>query len=403
MQINIIDSIMGSGKTQFAIQHMNENKDENFIYITPYLDEVQRIKNSCNRHFIEPKECKKDKIYSKSKSLKELMVLGSDIATTHSLFKLVDEEAEKIIEASSYTLILDEVMDVVQHVPVNKADLDLLFVRSDTLRKEPDGLITLGDDAERYMSFGRGKFSELINMAKLKRLFMIDDTVLLWEFPIDIFRYFKEVYILTYLFDGQIQKYFFDFYDVKYDKYTVKKTDKYELIGYNENSDLEKRKDIGKLINIYEGKLNEIGRYNTALSYNWFRNESETMIEILSNNMYNYFRNIYDVRVNDVLWTCYKESGVKVKNYKRAFIAHNLRATNDYSHTHTLAYAVNRFINPYLVKYFSKKNVKVDEDMYALSEMIQWIFRSRVRNDESINIYIPSSRMRKLLIEFLTL
>lgn len=30
------------------------------------------------------------------------MVLGSDIATTHSLFKLVDEEAEKIIEASSY-------------------------------------------------------------------------------------------------------------------------------------------------------------------------------------------------------------------------------------------------------------------------------------------------------------
>lgn len=90
----------------------------------------------------------------------------------------------------------------------------MLFVRSDTLRKEPDGLITLGDDAERYMSFGRGKFSELINMAKLKRLFMIDDTVLLWEFPIDIFRYFKEVYILTYLFDGQIQKYFFDFYDV---------------------------------------------------------------------------------------------------------------------------------------------------------------------------------------------
>ena len=81
--------------------------------------------------------------------------------------------------------------------------------------------------------------------------------------------------------------------------------------------------------------------------------------------MYNYFRHI-----NDVLWTC----------YKRAFIAHNLRATNDYSHTHTLVYAVNRF---------------------KLSEMIQWTFRSRIRNNESINIYIPSSRMRNLLIEFL--
>jgi len=77
---------------------------------------------------------------------------------------------------------------------------------------------------------------------------------------------------------------------------------------------------------------------------------------------------------------------IKVKNYKRAF---------------TLAYAVNRFINPYLVKYFSKKNVKVDEDMYALSEMIQLIFRSGIRNNEDINIYIPSSRIRKLLIDFL--
>lgn len=37
---------------------------------------------------------------------------------------------------------------------------------------------------------------------------------------------------------------------------------------------------------------------------------------------------------------------------------------------------------------------------YALSEMIQWIFRSRIRNNESINIYIPSSRMRNLLQNF---
>ena len=39
--------------------------------------------------------------------------------------------------------------------------------------------------------------------------------------------------------------------------------------------------------------------------------------------------------------------------------------------------------------------------MYALSEMIQLIFRSGIRNNEDINIYIPSSRIRKLLIDFL--
>ena len=90
-----------------------------------------------------------------------------------------------------------------------------------------------------------------------------------------------------------------------------------------------------------------------------------------------------------------------VPSYKRVFIPHNLRATNEYSNTHTLAYCVNRYISPFLINYFKTKDVNVNQELYALSEMLQWIWRSRIRNDESINIYIPSSRMRKLLIEYL--
>ena len=47
------------------------------------------------------------------------------------------------------------------------------------------------------------------------------------------------------------------------------------------------------------------------------------------------------------------------------------------------------------------KGVSVEEEKYALSEMIQWIFRSAIRNGESIQIYIPSQRMRQLLIDWL--
>ena len=39
----------------------------------------------------------------------------------------------------------------------------------------------------------------------------------------------------------------------------------------------------------------------------------------------------------------------------------------------------------------------VDEDGYALSEMIQFIWRSAIRNNEPIYCYIPSKRMRDLL------
>ena len=50
---------------------------------------------------------------------------------------------------------------------------------------------------------------------------------------------------------------------------------------------------------------------------------------------------------------------------------------------------------------FSRYGVSVDNDAFALAEMLQWIWRSAIRDDKSINIYIPSERMRNLLIGWL--
>ena len=46
-------------------------------------------------------------------------------------------------------------------------------------------------------------------------------------------------------------------------------------------------------------------------------------------------------------------------------------------------------------------DAELDEDAYALSEMLQLIWRSRIRNGENINVYIPSKRMRDLFKEWL--
>lgn len=43
----------------------------------------------------------------------------------------------------------------------------------------------------------------------------------------------------------------------------------------------------------------------------------------------------------------------------------------------------------------------MDAELYALSEMLQWIWRSRIRNGEEINIYVASKRMRGLLIRWM--
>jgi len=62
---------------------------------------------------------------------------------------------------------------------------------------------------------------------------------------------------------------------------------------------------------------------------------------------------------------------------------------------------VNRFADPNILKFFRSRNIELDRDAYALSEMLQWIWRSAIRDDKPITLYIPSRRMRTLLIDWI--
>ena len=42
-----------------------------------------------------------------------------------------------------------------------------------------------------------------------------------------------------------------------------------------------------------------------------------------------------------------------------------------------------------------------DKDLWALSNMIQFVFRSRLRKGEPINLYVPSRRRRELFKRWL--
>ena len=54
MKVKVIDGIMSAGKTSYAIDKIKNDKQNNNIYITPYLGECKRIVESCsNRNFVE--------------------------------------------------------------------------------------------------------------------------------------------------------------------------------------------------------------------------------------------------------------------------------------------------------------------------------------------------------------
>ena len=56
-KITVVDSPPGAGKTSYAIQFMKEEIFDKFIFITPFLTELDRIENECdNREFKKPNE-----------------------------------------------------------------------------------------------------------------------------------------------------------------------------------------------------------------------------------------------------------------------------------------------------------------------------------------------------------
>ena len=58
-------------------------------------------------------------------------------------------------------------------------------------------------------------------------------------------------------------------------------------------------------------------------------------------------------------------------------------------------------MNTGIKNFFVSHNVDVDEDGFAVSEMLQFIWRSAIREGNEIWIYIPSLRMRGLLSKWI--
>lgn len=394
--IKIIDIPMGEGKTTGLINYMNNHPDNKYLFITPFLDEVERIIKGCkDLDFAEPNER-----YSKLSDLKNLISNGRNIASTHALFSIIDSNVVELLYANGYILVLDEVLELIEPLPVSTKDIQLLL-DGNIIRVDETGRVHVSDKTYKGKDC---KFSRECNAIKNQNVYYVDNTLLLCIFNPSIFEAFEDVIVLTYMFEGSLMKSYFELYDIKYSYYKIVNNE----IVEGKFDDSEFINHVRELIHIYDGRLNNIGEKKTALCFNWYtdkkyRNEHR----ILKNNMYNYLKNIAKTTSKEAMWSTFTGDRDCIKeyfappSYAKGFVACNSRATNKFAKRNTLIYSVNVFLNPYIVKYFSRKGIRLNEENYALSQLLQWIWRSAIRNNEEINIYIPSRRMRLLLKAYL--
>ena len=185
--VNVVDSVPGSGKTEAAIAFMKANPNRKYLFITPYLEEIKRIQRSCPELYFEEPEPDADRWTRKIDALRDLLQAGDNIASTHALFALYTDEIREMIASQGYTLILDEVMNVVERENVSVDDFRVLF-QAGVIAMEEDG-VHVQWLQEEYS----GRFIELKSKAQMRNLFFFEDKLLFWSVPAHSFNIFEEV------------------------------------------------------------------------------------------------------------------------------------------------------------------------------------------------------------------
>lgn len=391
--ITVVDARMGRGKSSAAIRYMNRYKGaKRFLYITPYLNEVDRICEQCDFD-------QSDSDYmSKSAELKTHIRHGKNVAATHSLFYLMDEEALELVRANHYSLIIDESIQVIERL--NVTDKDFALIISQLADVGENGVVRWKD--KEY----DGRFCDYKELADAGSLRMIDSALLNVMNP-DMLRSFDEVFMLTYLFDGQYQKAYLDFFGFDYRIIGVELDE--DGYHFSNAPDSPPPLDYRSLIRIVDTPaMNKVGDGKFALSKNWFtrRGYDHPDIRALRNNLKKFFQGVPGGNHDSRLWTSFKDARDKLTDrrtgrFRNNFLQVSARATNEFRNRTDIAYMANRFVDPNLLKFFSERDIEINSDHFALSEMLQWIWRSAIRDNKPINLYIPSSRMRELLIDWM--
>lgn len=450
--IVVYDAMMSSGKTKRIIAEMLEEHKKaqyglfgankaKFIYISPFLSEAHRIAGTTARsdtdqrpklteqgkveyldvpqkelNFCHPSNQNKDG--SKQTGLKHLIENGANIVSTHALFK---ELSPMNLEfAKDYTLVIDESLDV--FTP------DCTLTAKEVEQYIDINILSIGEDGHTIKfhreNFGRAnKVCETVKdttentryyeFAKAcdKGLMFKNNGVVLRKFDAEILKAFKKVIIMTYNFKGSMFDLFLQQEKLEYTvEYFGKRVEDIKhLITINENY---KDNAIGEIGIGRNGKRDNKVQFLTVTHYTKARNGNKTersdVTQVMYNRLYNLWCQRNKVDASRRLWTCFKDDVMaiskgtgKTNRFSNSWIPFNTRATNDYDETDHLAFLVNVFMDNRFIAFTKTNGLATSQDHYALNILLQWLFRSAIRKDQPIDVFIPSERMRNLLKDWL--
>ena len=230
----VIEGIMGSGKSSAVINQILRNPEEKIMIIVNYIKEGERYKERLEeKNFKLMGETIKQ---SKTADLKRALDKQENIICTKALFEMnmhlikeyvfeyiliIDEAMNDVIAAykfpSLYILTKEDEQEAKQ-LDTNKKTKEYSITEKD-MKIMLDNKILLKDE-EKDKLFWNEKLEEPTIYDTIKEDFRTYD---IYEFqnnyirvlPIEIFESFKRIFILTYMWNTQIMKYYFEMHGIK--------------------------------------------------------------------------------------------------------------------------------------------------------------------------------------------
>lgn len=417
MKVQVLDVVMGYGKSTSAIATINSEPDNFYFVVLPYLDEVSRYKNECNtvlndnNQLIEPSGLET----SKSKDLLNILQkrLGS-VVTTHAMFENLKAEHMSSItnlplRKGEKVLILDETIDLVK--PVSSSRLPKAALQADVeneyiIVNETTGLVKWNCFKDEM----NGKYPHheyLKDLCDTGMLFFIDDQYLVMEVPLDFLNCFDRVIVMTYRWSSSIMANYLKVNNIGW-----------EMLPVNQSRVLEVYKYISEHLIIPD-------HYSVGgLSKNQMKTQDVADLKKDFNKSIKSAMEEYSVSIEDMLFTTFRKVGdedlvdwyktIKVGKWQRkdsmnrvepvTFLSHTTLGTNEYANCRLMVYGLDKHLMPGVHSYFAKRDHSISGDAWALSSLLQWLFRGCIRDHDSgkdMVAVILSPRMRKMAQEWL--
>lgn len=403
--IEIIDGIMSSGKTTGIIDWMNNNPQHSYLYVSPLLTEVEeRIPVQCQQLEFESPNTINHR--TKAQHLKELLEQGKNVSFTHSLFTSLTKDHLRLIKKNKYVLIVDEEIDFIDQYQGGD------YKREDIITLEKSDHIKIREDdlGRVEWTWDKDKFEEDSNYAKLKRMCELgmlycarrDRGMIVIHLPLALIQASVRTIVMTYMFEGSVMSRFMEMKGVE-----VKYFDEINLM----KTEAEVKLNACELIELIETpstrKVGDIS--HKRLTSSWYKNSATgDDLKAVESAIRSVCRKYSK---DDVLYTLPKElvlpkkgkPKIKVKSFpaNECFLYAGTRATNLYSDRGVMVHAFNRYPLVAVSAYLQDYGFPIDPDHFALTELIQWVWRSKIRKGEPIKLCIIPIRMKKLFNQWL--